>query len=58
MCPLGPAEEVVWEVNCAFMASEIDMRSSDLDLGLRGAFVDSDLTSSLSFTSWDLAASL
>lgn len=52
--PTGAAEEVGREVNCALMASEIGMRSPDLNLGLRGAFVDSDLTSSLGFTSWDL----
>lgn len=40
-------------------AHEIDMRSPDLNLALgSGDSVDSDLTLSLGFTSWDLAASL
>lgn len=34
--PTGAAEEVGWEVNCALMAREIDMRSPDLNLGLGG----------------------
>lgn len=49
--PTGAEEEVGWEVNCALMTSEIGMMSPDLNLGLRGDFVNSDLTSSLSFTS-------
>lgn len=34
--PTGEAKEVGREVNCVLMASEISMRSPDLNLGLRG----------------------
>lgn len=54
--PAGAEEEVGWGVNCALMTNEICMRSPHLNLGLRGPFVDSDLTSSLGFISWDLGS--
>lgn len=54
--PSEADKKVGWEVNCALMTNEIGMRSPHLNLRLRGAFVDSDLTSSLGFTSWDLGS--
>lgn len=59
MCPLGRLRKWAGKLTVLSRAHEIDMRSPDLNLALgSGDSVDSDLTLSLGFTSWDLVASL
>lgn len=59
MYPLGWLRKWAGKLTVLSRAREIDMRSPDLNLALgSGDSVDSDLTLSLGFTSWDLAASL